>query len=79
MWVLVGGSLLGKFEDHGDSGFIGSDKFRLCKVAPNLYVELRQSLLRVRVPEDIQMEGSRVKIRPNLGMEVPGVVQSAGG
>ena len=78
MWVL-GGSLLGKFEDHGDSGFIGSDKFRLCKVVPNLYVELRQSLLRVRVPEDIQMEGFRVKIRPNLGMGVPGVVQSVGG
>ena len=78
MWAL-GGSLPGKFEDHGDSGFIGSDKFRLFKVVPNLYVELRQSLLRARVPGDIQMEGPRAKIRPNLGMVVPGVVQSAGG
>ena len=46
---------------------------------PNLYVELRQSVLGVRVPEDIQMEGFRVKIEPNLDMGVPGVVQSAGG
>ena len=46
---------------------------------PNLYVELRQSVLGVRVPEDIQMEGFRVKIGPNLDMEVPDVVQSADG
>ena len=37
---------------------------------PNLYVELRQSVLGVRVPEDIQMKGFRVKIGPNLDMEV---------
>ena len=48
-------------EGHSDSRFIGSDKLRLCKVVPNLYVELRQSVLGVRVPEDIQMEGFRVK------------------
>ena len=46
---------------------------------PNLYVELRQSVLGVRVPEDIQMKGFRVKIGPILGMGVPDVVQSAGG
>ena len=46
---------------------------------PNLYVELRQSVLGVRVPEDTQMKGFRVKIGPNLDMEVPDVVQSAGG
>ena len=46
---------------------------------PNLYVELRQSVLGVRVPEDIQMKGFGVKIVPNLDMEVPDVVQSAGG
>ena len=46
---------------------------------PNLYVELRQSVLGVRVPEDIQMKGFRVKIGPNLDMEVPDVVESAGG
>ena len=45
----------------------------------NLYVELRQSVLGVRVPEDIQMKGFRVKIGPNLGMGVPDVVESAGG
>ena len=74
-----GGSLLGKSEDHGDSGSIGNDKLRLCKVVPNLYVELRQSVLGVRVPEDTQMKGFRVKIGPNLDMEVPDVVQSADG
>ena len=42
---------------------------------PNLYVELRQSVLGVRVPEDTQMKGFRVKIGPNLDMEVPYVVQ----
>ena len=78
IWAL-GGSLLGKSEDHGDSGPIGNDKLRLCKVVPNLYVELRQSVLGVRVPEDIQMKGFRVKIGPNLDMGVPDVVQSAGG
>ena len=78
IWAL-GGSLLGKSEDHGDSGFIGNDKLRLCKVVPNLYVELRQSVLGVRVPEDTQMKGFRVKIGPNLDMEVPDVVQSADG
>ena len=46
---------------------------------PNLYVELRQSVLGVRVPEDIQMKGSGVKIGPNLGMGVPDVVESADG
>ena len=61
------------------AGFIGSDKLRLCRVVLNLYVELRQSVLGVRVPEDIQMKGFRVKIEPNLDMEVPDVVQSAGG
>ena len=75
----LGGPLLGKSEGHGDSGFIGNDKLRLCKVVPYLYVELRQSVLGVRVPEDIQMKGFRVKIGPNLGMGVPDVVQSADG
>ena len=75
----LGGPLLGKSEGHGDSGFIGSDKLRLCKAVFNLYVELRQSVLGVRVPEDIQMKGFRVKIGPNLDMEVPDVVQSADG
>ena len=37
---------------------------------PNLYVELRQSVLGVRVPEDTQMKGFRVKIGPNLDMGV---------
>ena len=46
---------------------------------PNLYVELRQSVLGVRVPEDTQMKGFRVKIGPNLDMEVPDAVQSADG
>ena len=46
---------------------------------PNLYDELRQSVLGVRVLEDIQMEGFRVKIGPNLDMGVPDVVQSADG
>ena len=46
---------------------------------PNLYVELRRSVLGVRVPEGIQMKGSGVKIGPNLGMGVPDMVQSAGG
>ena len=46
---------------------------------PSLYDELRQSVLGVRVPEDIQMKGSGVKIGPNLGMGVPDVVQSADG
>ena len=46
---------------------------------PNLYVELRQSVLAVRVPEGIQMGGSGVKIGPILGMGVPDVVQSADG
>ena len=46
---------------------------------PNLYVELRQSVLGVRVREDIQMKGFRVKIEPNLGMGAPDVVESAGG
>ena len=73
----LGGPLLGKSEGHGDSGFIGNDKLRLCKVVPNLYVELRQSVLGVRVPEDIQMKGFRVKIGPNLDMGVPDVVQGA--
>ena len=36
-------------------------------------------MLGVRVPEGIQMKGFRVKIGPNLDMEVPDVVQSAGG
>ena len=45
----------------------------------NLYVELRQSVLGVRVPEGIQMKGFRVKLGPNLDMEVPDVVQSADG
>ena len=78
MWAL-GGSLLGKFEGHGDSGFIGNDKLRLCKAVPNLYVELRRPVLGVRVPEGIQMKGSGVKIGPNLGMGVPDMFQSAGG
>ena len=46
---------------------------------PNLYVELRQSVLGVRVPEGIQRKGFRVKMGANLGMRVPDVVQSAGG
>ena len=46
---------------------------------PNLYVELRQSVLGVRAPEDTQMKGFRAKIGPDLGMLVPDVVQSAGG
>ena len=46
---------------------------------PNLYVELRQSVLGVRVPEDTQMKGFRVKIEPNLCMGVPDVVQGADG
>ena len=46
---------------------------------PNPYVELRQSVLGVRVPEGTQMKGFRVKIGPNLGMGVPDVVESAGG
>ena len=46
---------------------------------PNLYVELRQSVLGVRVPEDTQMKGFRVKIGPNLDMGVPDAVQSADG
>ena len=46
---------------------------------PNLYVELRQSVLEVRVREGIQVKGFGVKIGPNLGMGVPDVVQSAGG
>ena len=78
IWALEG-SLLGKSEDHGDPAFIGSDKLRLCKVVPNLYVELRQSVLGVRVREDTQMKGFRVKIGPNLGMGVPDMFQSAGG
>ena len=45
---------------------------------PNLYVELRRSVLGVRVPGDIQMKGFGVKIGPILGMGVPDVVQSAG-
>ena len=67
-----GRPLLVKSEDHGDSDFIGNDKFRLCKVVPNLHVELRRSVLGVRVPEDIQMKRFRfrVKIGPNLGMGV---------
>ena len=46
---------------------------------PNLYVELRQSVLGVRAPEDTQMKGFRAKIGPDLGMLVPDVAQSAGG
>ena len=46
---------------------------------PNLYVELRRSVLGVRVPEGIQMKGSGVKIGPILGIGVPDMVQSAGG
>ena len=46
---------------------------------PNLYVELRRSVLGVRVPGDIQMKGFGVKIGPILGMGVPDMVQSAGG
>ena len=46
---------------------------------PNLYVELRRSVLGVRVREDIQMKGFGVKIGPILGMGVPDVVQSADG
>ena len=42
IWAL-GGSLLGKSEDHGDSGPIGNDKPGLFKAVPSLYVELRQS------------------------------------
>ena len=49
------------------------------KAVPNLYVELRRSVLGVRVPEDIQMKGFGVKIGPNLDMGVPDVVQGAGG
>ena len=45
----------------------------------NLYVELRQSVFGVRVPEGIQMKGFRVKIGPNLDMEVPDVVKSTDG
>ena len=45
----------------------------------NLSVELRRSVLGVRVPENIQMKGFGVKIGPNLDMEVPDVVQSADG
>ena len=48
-------------------------------MVPNLYVELRQSVLGVRVPEDIEMNRFRVKIGPNFGMGVPDVVQSADG
>ena len=66
-------------QGHGGSGFTGNDKPRPCKVVPNLYVELRQSVLGVRVPEGIQRKGFRVKIGPNLGMGVPDVVQSADG
>ena len=44
---------------------------------PNLYVELRQSVLGVKAPEDTQMGGFRVKIGPNFDMGVPDVVQSA--
>ena len=76
---FLGGSLLGRFGDHGDSGFIGSDNLRPCKAVPSLYVELRQSVLGVRAPEDTQMKGFRVKIGPDLGMLVPDVAQSAGG
>ena len=43
---------------------------------PNLYVELRQSVLGVRVPEDTQMKGFGVKIGSNLDMGVPDVAQS---
>ena len=46
---------------------------------PNPYVELRQSVLGIRVPEGTQMKGFRVKIGPDLGMLVPDVAQSAGG
>ena len=46
---------------------------------PNLYVELRQSVLGVRVPEDTQMKGFRVKIGRNLDMGVPDVAESADG
>ena len=46
---------------------------------PSLYVELRQSVLGVRVPEDIQMKRFGVKIGPNLGMGLPDMFQSAGG
>ena len=46
---------------------------------PSLYVELRRSVLGVRVPEDIQMKGFGVKIGSDLVMLVPDVVQSAGG
>ena len=67
IWALEG-SLLGKSEDHGDSGSIGNDKLRLCKAVPNLYVELRQSVLGVRVPEGIQRKGFRVQMGANLGM-----------
>ena len=63
---FLGGSLLGRFGDHGDSGFIGSDNLRPCKAEPNLYVELRQSVLGVRAPEDTQMKGFRAKIGPDL-------------
>ena len=61
----AGGSLLGKSEGHGDSGFIGNDKLRLCKAVPNLYVELRRSVLGVRVPEDIQMKGCLLYTSPS--------------
>ena len=43
---------------------------------PNLYVELRQSVLGVRVPEDTQMKGFRVKMGPNLDMGVPDVFRA---
>ena len=47
---------------------------------PNLHIELRQSVLGVRVREDTQMKGFRVKIGPNLDMGVPAdVVENAGG
>ena len=44
-----------------------------------LFRWIARATLGVRVPEDIQMKGFRVKIGPNLDMEVPDVVQSAGG
>ena len=46
---------------------------------PNLYVELRRSVLGVRVPGDTQMKGFGVKIGPNLDMGVPDVAESADG
>ena len=63
----LGGPLLGKSEGHGGSGFIGNDKLRLCKAVPNLYVELRQSVLGVRVPEGIQMKGIQSQNRAQFG------------